>query len=101
MEITAEEKNEEIKPLKEQQLAIDSIKNTVVAAGAGSGKTKVLALRYLNLVKKYRYNVDQILTLTFTKKVEQVTLGYELIDKTDGELRGFKPAFLVKLNEAK
>ncbi len=40
-------------------------------------------------------------TLTFTKKVEQVTLGYELIDKTDGELRGFKPAFLVKLNEAK
>jgi glycosyltransferase involved in cell wall biosynthesis len=40
-------------------------------------------------------------TLTFTKKVEQVTLGYELIDKSDGELRGFKPAFLVKLNEAK
>ena len=29
-------------------------------------------------------------TLTFTKKVEQVTLGYELIDKTDGELRGFR-----------
>lgn len=40
-------------------------------------------------------------TLTFTKKVESVTLGYELIDKTDNALHGFKPAFIVKLNEAK
>ena len=40
-------------------------------------------------------------TLSFTKKVETVTLGYELIDKSNDELRGFKPAFLVKLNEAK
>ncbi len=40
-------------------------------------------------------------TLTFTKKVETVTLGYELFDKTNGELHGFAPAFLVKLNEAK
>ena len=43
-------------------------------------------------------------TLTFTKKVEQVTLGYERMMKTpDGndELHGFTPAFLVKLNEAK
>jgi hypothetical protein len=40
-------------------------------------------------------------TLSFTKKVEAVTLGYELIDKSNDELRGFKPAFLVKLNEAK
>ena len=54
--------------LPEQQKAIDSIKNTVVAAGAGSGKTTVLSLRYLNLIKKYKYNVEQILTLTFTKK---------------------------------
>lgn len=40
-------------------------------------------------------------TLTFTKKVETVTLGYELLDKQSGELHGFKPAFIVKLNEAK
>jgi len=40
-------------------------------------------------------------TLTFTKKVESVTLGYELLDKQSGELHGFRPAFIVKLNEAK
>lgn len=40
-------------------------------------------------------------TLSFTKKVETVTLGYELFDKSNGELHGFTPAFLVKLNEAK
>ncbi len=59
---------EEKKTLEEQQKAIDSIKNTVVAAGAGSGKTTVLSLRFLNLVQKYHYSVDEILTLTFTKK---------------------------------
>ena len=32
---------------------------------------------------------------------ETVTLGYELLDKQSGELHGFKPAFIVKLNEAK
>lgn len=56
------------KPLPEQQKAIDSIKNTVVAAGAGSGKTTVLSQRFLNLVKTFNYSVDEILTLTFTKK---------------------------------
>ncbi|MBO7461403.1 MAG: hypothetical protein J6T96_02280 [Bacteroidales bacterium] len=43
-------------------------------------------------------------TLTFTKKVEQITLGYERMvanSKGEKELHGFKPAFLVKLNEAK
>lgn len=69
--------------LPEQQDAIDSIKNTVVAAGAGSGKTTVLSLRYLNLVKKYKYNVDEILTLTFTKKatVEMSSRIYSVLKK--------------------
>lgn len=69
--------------LPEQQGAIDSIKNTVVAAGAGSGKTTVLSLRYLNLVKKYKYNVDEILTLTFTKKatVEMSSRIYSVLKK--------------------
>ncbi len=40
-------------------------------------------------------------TLQFSKKVESVTLGYEIIDSLDGELHGFKPAFMVNLNEAK
>ena len=69
--------------LPEQQKAIDSIKNTVVAAGAGSGKTTVLSLRYLNLIKKYKYNVEQILTLTFTKKatVEMSSRIYNVLKK--------------------
>ena len=48
----------EKKMLPEQQAAIDSIKNTVVAAGAGSGKTTVLSLRFLNLIQKHHFNVD-------------------------------------------
>ncbi|MCR5172969.1 MAG: UvrD-helicase domain-containing protein [Treponema sp.] len=51
-----------------QQKAIDSNINTVVSAGAGSGKTRVLAERFLDLVLNRGCNVDQILTLTFTKK---------------------------------
>ncbi len=55
-------------PLPEQQAAIDAVKNTVVAAGAGSGKTTVLAKRFSTLVTEHNINVDEILTLTFTKK---------------------------------
>lgn len=42
--------------------------NIVVAAGAGSGKTQVLAARFAFLVVTGAATVDQILTLTFTKK---------------------------------
>ncbi|MBN1799546.1 MAG: UvrD-helicase domain-containing protein [Spirochaetales bacterium] len=53
---------------KEQQKAIRSAMNTVVMAGAGAGKTSVLAERYLWLLKNKKARVDEILTLTFTKK---------------------------------
>ena len=36
-------------------------------------------------------------TLSLTKKVEAVTLGYERLDKVTGENHGFSPAFMVKL----
>ncbi len=52
----------------QQQKAIRSLNNTVVMAGAGAGKTSVLAERYLWLLKHGKAGVDQILTLTFTKK---------------------------------
>lgn len=52
----------------EQQAAVKTIENTVVAAGAGSGKTTVLAKRYAYLVTEYGIMPDRILTLTFTKK---------------------------------
>jgi len=52
----------------EQQNAVYCTENTVVAAGAGSGKTMVLASRYSWLVTEKKIRVPEILTLTFTKK---------------------------------
>ncbi|MFN2311060.1 MAG: UvrD-helicase domain-containing protein [Spirochaetia bacterium] len=51
-----------------QQSAVDEKRNTVVLAGAGSGKTRVLAERYLRLVVQDQIPVRSILTLTFTRK---------------------------------
>ena len=51
-----------------QNTAKITIENSVVSAGAGSGKTRVLAERFAYLVTEKGYKVDQILTLTFTKK---------------------------------
>ena len=52
----------------EQQSAVYCTENTVVAAGAGSGKTMVLASRYSWLITEKKIRVPEILTLTFTKK---------------------------------
>lgn len=51
-----------------QKEAINGIENVVVSAGAGSGKTSVLSARFVNLVTKYGYKAEEILTLTFTRK---------------------------------
>ena len=51
-----------------QKCAINILKNAVVSAGAGSGKTTVLSERFLQLVQQKNYKVEEILTLTFTKK---------------------------------
>ena len=53
---------------EEQKAAAFCNENAVVAAGAGSGKTMVLANRFAWLITEKGYNVDEILTLTFTKK---------------------------------
>ncbi|MEE8441188.1 MAG: UvrD-helicase domain-containing protein, partial [Spirochaetia bacterium] len=52
----------------EQRAAIDARLNVVVRAGAGAGKTSVLVGRYLRLVVEDGIRVDEILTLTFTRK---------------------------------
>jgi ATP-dependent helicase/nuclease subunit A len=65
-----------------QRRAIDCDKNAVVAAGAGSGKTSVLAGRYVRLIKDGRIRVDQILTLTFTRKA-----AAEMYRRIHGALR--------------
>lgn len=52
----------------EQKEAIKANKNTVVSAGAGSGKTKTLSARYVRLIVEDKMKVEEILTLTFTRK---------------------------------
>ncbi len=51
-----------------QQEAVDAEANSIVTAGAGSGKTLVLSLRFLRLLRQHRVGIDEILTLTFTRK---------------------------------
>lgn len=53
---------------KNQTAAICADLNSVVSAGAGSGKTTVLSERYCRLVIEKKYKPEEILTLTFTKK---------------------------------
>ena len=52
----------------EQQRIVDSDGTLVVAAGAGSGKTTVLSLRFMRLLLEGKAKPDEILTLTFTRK---------------------------------
>jgi ATP-dependent exoDNAse (exonuclease V) beta subunit len=53
---------------KNQKLAVECNKNVVVSAGAGAGKTTVLSERYLRLISEGKAGVENILTLTFTRK---------------------------------
>ncbi len=58
-----------MKPLDSyQRAAVQCDRNAVVSAGAGSGKTTVLAARYVRLITEKQLPVDSILTLTFTRK---------------------------------
>ena len=53
---------------QEQRAAVTCARNVVTAAGAGAGKTFVLARRYAYMVCVRHYKVSEILTLTFTRK---------------------------------
>ncbi len=57
-----------IKLSEEQRRAVEASRSAIVSAGAGSGKTTVLSLRFVRLVMDRLANADEILTLTFTKK---------------------------------
>ena len=53
----------------EQKKAIETIDNNLsVAAGAGSGKTRVLVERFVNIMRKKKAAADEILAITFTRK---------------------------------
>jgi len=53
---------------KNQKLAVECDSNVVVSAGAGAGKTTVLSERYFRLISEGKAGVENILTLTFTRK---------------------------------
>lgn len=69
---------------KQQQKAINTRKNAVVAAGAGAGKTRVLTERYLELLKEEGLGVENILVLTFTRKA-----AAEMYERIYTRLSGF------------
>lgn len=51
----------------EQQLAVDTIEGPVmVIAGPGTGKTQILAVRILNILKETQAKPEEILCLTYT-----------------------------------
>lgn len=60
-------------------------KNAVIASGAGSGKTKVLAARYIHLIVEKKIPVGEILALTFTTKAaaEMYTRIYDTLNTID------------------
>lgn len=66
--------------------ADSNTKNIVVSAGAGSGKTQVLATRFAWLVVTGKASVSEILTLTFTKKA--AAKMYERIYDWLSKIRG-------------
>jgi ATP-dependent exoDNAse (exonuclease V) beta subunit len=72
-----------------QKEAVECDRNAVVSAGAGSGKTRVLAERYFRLIASGRAKVDSILTLTFTRKAaaEMHRRIYGLLRSRSGDPR--------------
>lgn len=78
-------------PTASQLQAITTInKPLAVTAGAGSGKTRVLVERYLNLLE-HGITVDKIAAITFTKKAAQ-----EMRDR----LRQERPDLIESLEQA-
>jgi ATP-dependent exoDNAse (exonuclease V) beta subunit len=70
----------------DQKRAVSALANTVVTAGAGSGKTTVLAARFIHLLRTRDVSIDRILSLTFTNKAaaEMYTRIYrELLSGND------------------
>ena len=82
----AEEKKNGKKIDDDQRAAIESLRNSVVSAGAGSGKTTVLSERFLHLIRTKGYDADKILTLTFTRKAT-----VEMSDRIYNVLRDSAP----------
>ncbi|MDR3336227.1 MAG: UvrD-helicase domain-containing protein, partial [Treponema sp.] len=88
---------------------VDAVKadyNAVVSAGAGSGKTKVLASRFAWLVMKRNLKAENILTLTFTNKtanemydrIYRQLLEYQDNEQARGAINDFYKANISTLD---
>ena len=77
---------------EEQRAAVFCGENAVVAAGAGSGKTMVLARRFAWLVTEKDLKINEILTLTFTTKAaaQMYRRIHTLLAEIAGEETGVK-----------
>lgn len=60
----------------EQQQAIFNLdQSLVVTAGAGSGKTRVLVGRYVNILDQQAADIDEVIAITFTEKAASEMKG--------------------------
>jgi ATP-dependent helicase/nuclease subunit A len=75
-----------------QRKAAMAESNAAVAAGAGTGKTRVLASRYAWLVMEKKLKTGEILALTFTKKAagEMYSRIYEVLRNESGSIEAQK-----------
>ncbi len=85
-----------VKPTPAQQEAIETLDcNVSVSAGAGSGKTRVLVERFLEIVAQKKAGADGILAITFTRKAakemkERLRSGFlERLKTAQGSDRDF------------
>lgn len=86
--------------------------SSIILAGAGSGKTRVLIAKVINLIKNHQVNPKSIVMITFTNKAasemkERIRLNYSLgyvgtfhsfcakILRIDGQFIGLKKNFLI------
>ena len=68
--------NNELQPKQLEAIVTDE-DNTLVIAGAGSGKTSVIVAKTAYLIKYEKCLPDEILILTFNKKAsEEIMKGY-------------------------
>lgn len=76
----------------EQRVAVESLDmSTVLTAGAGSGKTRVLVGRYVNILKERRADVPEILAVTFTEKAaaemnDRIKDSISVLERSEEEL---------------
>ena len=68
----------------EQKKAVTGMENTVISAGAGSGKTKVLASRYVHLIVKEKIPVENRLQ-------QRCTAGFTGLWKIAGKKKQKSP----------